>query len=258
MTFRHFLATDDWPDADILGLLDRALELKGGSAPRSLAGRVLVGVFFDPSLRTRTSFEVAMNRHRGHMVVLEPGRGSWAIETRPGVVMDGETVEHLIEAAGVFGTVSRMSLVSTTILTIDNQTLVVPNSKIWGDVIRNITAEPNRRVDMTFGIAYADDVDHAERVLWDIVKSNELVLHDPEPVIRLHALGESSVDFIVRPWARTSDYWTVYWDITRAVKKRFDEESISIPFPQRDVHVHTSAQQKPEIDAPETAQGESA
>jgi len=115
--------------------------------------------------------------------------------------------------------------------------LVVPNRKIWGDVIRDITAEPNRRVDMAFGIAYADDIDHAERVLWDIVKRNGLVLADPEPVIRLHTLGESSVDFIVRPWARTSDYWTVYWDITRALKKRFDEGGISIPFPQRDVHL---------------------
>jgi small conductance mechanosensitive channel len=146
-------------------------------------------------------------------------------------------VGDAVEAGGVMGTVKAMNLVSTTITTWDNQKLVVPNSKIWGDVIRNITAEPHRRVDMTFGIAYADDVDHAERVLWDIVKSNELVLADPEPVIRLHTLGESSVDFVVRPWARTSDYWTVYWDITRAVKKRFDEEGISIPFPQRDVHL---------------------
>ena len=146
-------------------------------------------------------------------------------------------VGDLIEAGGVMGTVKAMNLVSTTIASLDNQKLVVPNGKIWGDVIRNITAEPNRRVDMTFGIAYADDVDHAESVLWDIVKSNALVLQDPEPVIRLHTLGESSVDFIVRPWARTSDYWTVYWDITRAVKKRFDQENISIPFPQRDVHL---------------------
>jgi len=146
-------------------------------------------------------------------------------------------VGDAVEAGGVMGTVKAMNLVSTTITTWDNQKLVVPNSKIWGDVIRNITAEPQRRVDMTFGIAYADDVDHAERVLWDIVKSNQLVLADPEPVIRLHTLGESSVDFIVRPWARTGDYWTVYWDITRAVKKRFDEEGISIPFPQRDVHL---------------------
>jgi small conductance mechanosensitive channel len=146
-------------------------------------------------------------------------------------------VGDAVEAGGVMGTVKAMNLVSTTITTWDNQKLVVPNSKIWGDVIRNITAEPNRRVDMTFSIAYADDIEHAERVLEDIVKRNELVLADPEPVIRLHALGESSMDFVVRPWAKTSDYWTVYWDITRAVKQRFDAEGITIPFPQRDVHL---------------------
>ena len=146
-------------------------------------------------------------------------------------------VGDAVEAGGVMGTVKAMNLVSTTITTWDNQKMVVPNSKIWGDVIRNITAEPHRRIDMVFGIAYGDDSDHAERVLWDIVNSNELVLAEPEPVVRLHTLGESSVDFVVRPWARTSDYWTVYWDITRAVKKRFDAEGISIPFPQRDVHL---------------------
>ena len=135
------------------------------------------------------------------------------------------------------GSVKAMNLVSTTIATWDNQKLVVPNSKIWGDVIRNITAEPHRRVDMTFGISYADDVDHAERVLWDIIKGNELVLSEPEPVIALHSLGESSVDFVVRPWVKTSDYWTLYWAVTREVKKRFDQEGISIPFPQRDVHL---------------------
>jgi len=151
-------------------------------------------------------------------------------------------VGDAVEAGGVMGKVKAMNLVSTTITTWDNQKLVVPNSKIWGDVIRNITAEPNRRVDMSFGISYSDDIDHAERILSDIVRSHELVLAEPEPDIRLHTLGESSVDFIVRPWAMTSDYWTVYWDITRAVKQRFDAEGISIPFPQRDVHL---IQEKP-------------
>ncbi|MEM8844311.1 MAG: mechanosensitive ion channel domain-containing protein [Pseudomonadota bacterium] len=151
-------------------------------------------------------------------------------------------VGDLVEAGGVIGKVKRMNLVSTTITTFDNQKLVVPNSKIWGDVIRNITAEPNRRVDMNFGISYSDDIDHAERVLINIVKSHKLVLSEPEPDIRLHNLGESSVDFIVRPWAKTADYWTVYWDITREVKKQFDAEGISIPFPQRDVHI--SAEEK--------------
>jgi N-acetylornithine carbamoyltransferase len=100
---RHFLADDEWPDEAVLALLARAAELKAGAAPQPLSGRVLVGVFFDPSLRTRTSFEVAMSRHGGHMVVLEPGRGSWPIETRPGVVMDGAEAEHMIEAARVLG-----------------------------------------------------------------------------------------------------------------------------------------------------------
>ena len=147
-------------------------------------------------------------------------------------------VGDAVEAGGVMGTVKQMNLVSTTILTWDNQKLVVPNKKIWGEVIRNITAEATRRVDLQFGIGYGDDVDKAERVLHDIVTAHPLVLGNPEPVIRLHALGESSIDFVVRPWAKTGDYWTVYWDITREVKKRFDAEGISIPFPQRDVHIY--------------------
>jgi small conductance mechanosensitive channel len=146
-------------------------------------------------------------------------------------------VGDLIEAGGVRGKVSEMSLVSTTVLTVDNQKLVVPNNKIWGDVIRNVTAQQMRRIDMTFGIGYSDDIAHAERVLTEIVQDEARVLADPEPVIRLHSLGESSVDFVVRPWVRTPDYWEVYWDITRKVKERFDAEGISIPFPQRDVHL---------------------
>jgi len=146
-------------------------------------------------------------------------------------------VGDMIETGGVFGKVSRMSLVNTTILTVDNQTLVLPNSKIWGDVIKNVTAQRERRVDMVFGIGYADDIPRAEQVLNDIVLGHDKVLDEPEAVIRLHTLNESSVDFVVRPWSRTEDYWDVYWDITRAVKMRFDEEGISIPFPQRDVHL---------------------
>jgi small conductance mechanosensitive channel len=150
-------------------------------------------------------------------------------------------VGDVVEAGGVAGKVSQMNLVSTTILTFDHQTMVVPNSKIWGDVIRNVTAQKTRRVDMTFGIGYGDDVAHAERVLKDIVDKHEKTLSDPAPVIELHSLGDSSVDFVVRPWAKTEDYWRVYWDVTRAVKMRFDAEGISIPFPQRDLHIHHAA-----------------
>jgi small conductance mechanosensitive channel len=145
-----------------------------------------------------------------------------------------------IEAAGVSGTVKTMSLVATTILTADNQTLIVPNSKIWGDVIRNITAQAVRRVDLTFGVSYTDDLEKAERVLNEIVKSHPQVLADPPPVIKLHQLVDGSVNFIARPWTRTEHYWEVYWDITKTVKERFDQEAISIPFARRDLYLHMS------------------
>ena len=147
-------------------------------------------------------------------------------------------VDDYVEVAGASGFVKKMSLVSTTITTFDNQTLVVPNSKIWGDVIKNVTAQKVRRVDLVFGIGYGDDVEQAERVLNDILSSHEMVLDKPEANVRVNELGDSSVNFVVRPWVRTEDYWDVYWDITREVKLRFDREGISIPFPQRDVHLY--------------------
>jgi small conductance mechanosensitive channel len=151
-------------------------------------------------------------------------------------------IDDMVETAGIMGKVRDMNLVSTRILTPDFQTLIVPNSKIWGDVIRNVTAQPSRRVDMVFGISYEDEIEKAERVLAEIVAAHDKVLPEPETVIKLHALNDSSVDFIVRPWAKTDDYWDVYWDITRAVKLRFDQEGISIPYPQRDVHLTTPSE----------------
>jgi small-conductance mechanosensitive channel len=151
-------------------------------------------------------------------------------------------VGDVIEAAGVTGKVDKMNLVSTMVLTFDNQLLVVPNKQIWSGVIRNVTHQDERRVDMTFGIGYSDDIPKAEKILMDILSSHEQVLKDPEPVVRLHTLGDSSVNFIVRPWAKTAEYWDVYWHVTREVKRRFDEEGISIPFPQRDVHIYRDAE----------------
>lgn len=145
---------------------------------------------------------------------------------------------NVINAAGVTGKVDAMNLVSTTMKTPDNQTIVVPNGSIWGGVITNITANETRRVDMVFGIGYDDDIEKASKLLQEIVTGHELVLKDPAPVIQLNELADSSVNFICRPWSKTSDYWAVYWDVTRTVKERFDTEGISIPFPQRDVHMH--------------------
>ena len=147
-------------------------------------------------------------------------------------------VGDAVDVAGTQGKVESMNLLSTYIKTFDNKLVIVPNNSVWGDVITNITGTDKRRVDMVFGIGYQDDIDAAQRVLEDIIASHALVLRDPEPVIRLHELGDSSVNFICRPWAKPEDYWTVYWDVTRAVKQRFDSEGISIPFPQRDVHIY--------------------
>jgi len=147
-------------------------------------------------------------------------------------------VGDFVEAGGVSGKVSHMSLVSTTIKTFDNQIMIVPNSKIWGDTIKNVTHERVRRVDMVFGIGYSDSVEHAELILNNIIDAHPAILRSPEKTIKLQTLNTSSVDFIVRPWVKTEDYWDVYWDITREVKLRFDKEGLSIPFPQQDVHLH--------------------
>jgi small conductance mechanosensitive channel len=143
-----------------------------------------------------------------------------------------------VEVAGVMGVVDSMSLVSTTINTFDNRLVVIPNNSIWGGVITNITGNDTRRVDMVFGIGYSDDIDKASRILSDVIDSHEKVLRDPAPVIKVHELADSSVNFVARPWAQTADYWDVYWDVTRKVKERFDAEGVSIPFPQRDVHMY--------------------
>jgi len=147
-------------------------------------------------------------------------------------------VGDFIEAGGVSGVAKQLNLVSTTVVTFDNRRLVVPNTKIWEDVIVNVTAERIRRVDLVFGVSYSDDLKEVERVLKEIIADHPKTLDEPAPIVKLHNLGDSSVDFVVRPWVETKDYWEVYWDVTRQVKDRFDAEGISIPFPQRDVHFY--------------------
>ena len=147
-------------------------------------------------------------------------------------------VDDIVDVSGVGGKVKSMTLVTTTIMTPDNKLMVVPNNSIWGNIITNVTGSRVRRVDLVFGIGYEADIDKAQHVLEDILANHPLVLHEPEPNVRLHELADSSVNFICRPWVKTDDYWTVYWEVTRNVKERFDTEGISIPFPQRDLHVY--------------------
>jgi len=147
-------------------------------------------------------------------------------------------VGDFVDVAGTFGNVDAMTIVSTTLRKPDNQKVVVPNNMIWGDIIINITGTSKRRVDLVFGIGYGDDIAKAQKILEDILANHEAVLKDPEPAVKVHELADSAVNFVVRPWVETDNYWDVYWDITRAVKERFDAEGVSIPFPQRDVHLH--------------------
>ncbi|MFD0980489.1 mechanosensitive ion channel family protein [Tropicimonas aquimaris] len=146
-----------------------------------------------------------------------------------------------ITAGGTSGTVKSVSVVSTTVTTPDNQVIVIPNSKVWGDVITNTTASDIRRVDMQFGIGYEDSIEKAQQVLEEVVTSHPAVLKDPAPVIRVGALADSSVNFIVRPWTKSADYWSVLWDLNRSVKEAFDANGISIPFPQTDMHIKMPA-----------------
>ena len=146
-------------------------------------------------------------------------------------------VGDVVTAGGVTGKVAEMSLVSTTFSTFDNQKIIVPNNEIWGNVITNANAQDTRRVDLVFGVGYDDDLEQVEQILHDAVKAQTLVLEDPEPVIQMNELADSSINFICRPWVKSSDYWTVYWDLLKTVKSRFDEAGISIPYPQQDIHV---------------------
>ena len=141
-----------------------------------------------------------------------------------------------VSAGGVTGRVSNMSLVNTTFKTPDNETLIVPNNKVWQDVIKNTTAQHTRRVDLTFGISYSDDIDRAREILLDVAQNYDAVLAEPPTDVRVNELADSSVNLLLRPWVRTSDYWDTYWDLMELVKKRFDAEGITIPFPQRDIH----------------------
>lgn len=152
-------------------------------------------------------------------------------------------VKDVVEVAGITGKVRSMTLVSTTIMTPDNKLMVVPNNSIWGDVIVNAHYSAERRVDMVFGIGYDDDIEQSLQMMKKILAEHPLVLDDPQSVVQLSELADSSVNFICRPWVKTADYWTVYWDVTRAVKEQFDAAGISIPYPQTDVHIHQQTQE---------------
>ena len=142
-----------------------------------------------------------------------------------------------ISAADVEGEVRKMNLVNTTIVTIENKVLIIPNSKIWGGVILNFTGQNLRRTDIIYSVSFEDDLDKVQGILEELVASDERFLQTPEPVIRVKRLGDYSIDFLVRAYVKTGEFWESVWALNKAVKQRFDAEGITIPFPQRDVHM---------------------
>jgi small conductance mechanosensitive channel len=146
-----------------------------------------------------------------------------------------------IEGGGAAGSVEEILIFSTMLKTPDNKKIIVPNSSLMSGNIVNYSAKDVRRVDMVFGIGYGDDIREAKQVLEGLLANHELILKDPAPQVVVGELADSSVNFNVRPWVKTADYWTVYFDITEAVKIEFDSKGISIPFPQQDVHMHQVA-----------------
>ena len=147
-------------------------------------------------------------------------------------------VGDYIEGGGAIGTVESVGIFVTTLVTVDNKVVYIPNSTLTGGNITNYTAKDKRRVDLVFGIGYSDDIDKAKKVIQTVLESDSRILKDPAPQIVVSELGDSSVNFNVRPWVNTSDFWDVYFSVTEQIKKNFDEQKISIPFAQRDVHVY--------------------
>jgi small conductance mechanosensitive channel len=146
-------------------------------------------------------------------------------------------VGDFIEGAGVAGVVEAIQIFTTTLKTGDNKTIIIPNAKLSGDNIINYSAKPTRRVDMTVGVAYDADLSKVRDVLKDIISKESRIHADPEPFIVVGELADNSVNFIVRVWTNTGDYWGVKFDMTETIKNRFDEAGIGIPFPQRDIHI---------------------
>ncbi|HDM77631.1 MAG TPA: mechanosensitive ion channel, partial [Deltaproteobacteria bacterium] len=147
-------------------------------------------------------------------------------------------VGDVVNAAGVTGKVETISMFTTIMNTPDNQKIIVPNSAITSSTITNITANETRRVDLVIGIGYEDNIGKAKEILNRLIEEDDRILSDPAPTIAVSELADSSVNFVVRPWVKTEDYWIVYFDLTEKIKNTFDAEGINIPYPQTDVHLY--------------------
>jgi small conductance mechanosensitive channel len=149
-------------------------------------------------------------------------------------------IGEFVEGAGAIGFVEDLSIFNTTLKTLDNKVVIIPNGKITSDNIINYSRKEIRRVDLTFGVGYAEDIPKVRQVIQDTVSKDIRILGNPQPFIKVGELGDSSVNFVVRVWVKTEDYWNVFFDTTENVKLAFDQNKINIPYPQRDLHLVSS------------------
>ncbi len=147
-------------------------------------------------------------------------------------------VGDAIEGAGFVGIVKEIQIFTTILMTFDNRRVIIPNAQLGNNPIINIGVEETRRVDMLFGIGYDDDIDKAKAAIRSLIDADKRILNDPAPVVVVSELADSSVNFTVRAWSKTEDYWGVFFDMQENVKKRFDQDGITIPYPQQDVHMY--------------------
>ncbi len=150
-------------------------------------------------------------------------------------------VGDFVEAAGIAGSVVQVQILTTVLKTGDNKQIVVPNAQIMSGIITNYSANDTRRIDLVIGIGYDDDIDKTRDTIQQLVDADDRILKDPACLIAVSELADSSVNFVVRPWVKSADYSAVNFGLTEAIKKRFDKEGISFPYPQRDVHIHQSS-----------------
>ncbi|NRB38886.1 MAG: mechanosensitive ion channel [Pseudomonadales bacterium] len=154
------------------------------------------------------------------------------------ILMKPFDIGDWIEAAGISGTVEKITVFNTVIISGDNREIIVPNGQLYAGTITNYSAKATRRVDLTIGIGYNDDIKKARDLMQGLINADERILKEPDSVIAVGELADSSVNFVVRLWVNTADYWAVKWGFLEAVKNTFDENGVSIPYPQQDVHLH--------------------
>jgi len=208
--------------SSLISILLKALLLISVATTLGIATTSFVAILGDAGLAVGLALQGSLANFAGGVLIL---------------IFKPYKVGDVIEAQGYLGKVDVIQIFNTILKTPDNKTIIIPNGPLSGGSITNYSTEEQRRVDMTFGIGYSDDIQKAKDVLKRIIEEDTRILKDPEPAILVSELADSSVNFAVRVWCNSADYWGIYFDMHEKVKLTFDQEKISIPFPQRDIHI---------------------